>query len=271
MNYKNLKLFRKFNSLLIPLKTNEGKNICITLFGENENSIETVLNSGIKKSWVKLFFVPNTKPPVRTYMDGKYRSKITKETGLRPIKGNFEDIDAIQNKNFYIDSNYYIEGLMDKFKFNRFNQKRPFNFFNRHLSKVENVNNETYERCLLYSMNLNKPVPKGVFKKKFFTVLYKLRLAELEKNNYENFPFDKIILLTHSEEGRMFTLLFDKSFGERNSFNRIRNILMRIESDGIVDENLGNVEKVDENDNNDKIMEKIKIQDLLGDIDPEEY
>lgn len=276
MNYKHLKLFKKTESIMVPLKMPNDKNICMVLFGENDDSISIVKASGIKKSWIKWFFVPNTKPPVRTYMDGKYRMKIVSETGLRPVKGNFEDIDAISNRNFYIDASCYIDSLMDKFNFQRFNQKRPYGFFNRHIENVNHVDSESFEKCLLYSVNMDKPFDKNIFKRRIFTILYRLKQSENEKNNYESFPFDKILMMVHGENiGRYYVLLFDKNMGVRNRFNRVRSYIMKLVPGMQINDD--NVE-TDETDNNvdsnvkpNINMDKINISKLLKGIDVDEY
>ena len=252
MNYNYIKLFRYFDSLLIPERTIDGKKICFVVFGENDVALNIIKNSGIKKNRVKIFFVPNTKPPIRTYMTGEYRKEIrSSNLGLRPVRGNFEDIDAIEGRHFYLDTGLYSKTLIDRFNLKMFNTKKSFTFYDKFLKNLSYINKDEYEICFLYAINLNNEFGNKIQFRKIFPILYKMKMTKLN-TDFESINFDKMLLLMYDtndeteETRRKFITMYDKK-SDRNNINRVITLMKAIKP--IYHKQLQNDETPEENEN----------------------
>jgi len=269
--FSKLKLYRPTDGFILPAAgTPEGKNVCFIYVSENDSFLKSYRSLGIKKQHVRYLFVPTTKKPI-TKLTSEYR-KAAMAHGLRPIKGFAGEFSDFVGKNFFYDINTFIRYATKKFNFTRFNTGRSVSYINRIVNTATNISTESFERVLLYSVNLDENIPNKIFKRKVFPI-YSM-LVNWVKGNIEELPFDKLLLHVYDHTSRRYVLLFDKN--EKPNLGRIRNILKKLKS---IDEDLVEEEEVDilsseiSQDNapiikNDEISEEANIvnQEILKDV-----
>ena len=132
MNINNLKLFVTVKDIIIPPKVNN-KHLSIIVLSENNTFINTINEMNFSKKIIKTVYVPTTIPPVKTFLDFKYKQELI-NNDLRPVRGEMKEFDYIQNKHFYVDMNNYYDTAIKRFNIDNFKIAKVNNIFNSYIS-----------------------------------------------------------------------------------------------------------------------------------------
>lgn len=225
MQFKTLKLYRPANDILIPPAGIDGKNICLAFMAENHRFLDAFRYMRIKQAQVRNVFVPMTMKP-RTYLTPEYKKRLFGHK-LRPIKGMFGTYDDMIGRNFYLDLSNIINFASKKYRLMKFSTGRSLSFINGIIDTIAGVPADSFQRVLLYSVNLDGVIQPNIRMRKIFPVF--MRLLEAGKNNAaEPLPFDKLLLFFYDHSGGRFILLYDKD--QPINAARVRNILMKLET-----------------------------------------
>lgn len=223
MNFNNQKLFIPYKDLILTQKTLEGKNNCFYFYGENVNFIETYNFLTFRRQYIKHVFVPSIMKP-RSYLTPEY-IKILRDRKLIPIKGRMGEYSKLHNFNFYFDATKYLN-VVDKFyKVKRFNTGYGATVYKNYLMSISGIDKENFDTTLLYTVNIDNPIPlKFQYKKSF--LLYKM-LFENSKGKLE-LPFEKILMFVFNKDGGKYIKLYDKK-APNNNLGRVKRILMSLQ------------------------------------------
>jgi DNA-directed RNA polymerase beta subunit len=228
MQFKSLKPFRPVPNIIIPPVGIEGKNICFTVITENHSFLDGYRMMGIKKSQVKYVFVPTTRKP-KTALTSSYKEKLLSH-GLIPIKGFFGVYSKVIGKNFYFDVSNYINYSVSKYKMKDFGTGRGLAFMNNIINSMEGIPENSFQRVLLYSIDLNSPIQQNIRKRKIFSIYNQILKASKEGIVL---PFDKLLVFVYNHSGSRFMLLYDKEYPVNSQ--RIRSIIMKLIGDNVED------------------------------------
>lgn len=223
MQLKDIKLYRPVQRILIPPAGYKGKNYCLISLNENCNFLDAFPYMGIKKNFVKYVFVPTTQRP-RTRLTNDYRKELLGH-GLRGVRGNFGNYTGLEGKNFYLDTNLYINSIIDLFNIERFNLGRAMMFMNSIINSFSSISPDLYERVLLYAVNLEKPIPTNIRTKRIYPVFD--MLAEHAKLKTYPQNFERFILFFYDYSGGRFISLYEK--GKPINAARIKIILTKLQ------------------------------------------
>jgi len=219
MQYKNLKLYKLVPNIIIPPTGVDKKHVCLGIVTENHNFLDAFNFINIKQSQVRTIFVPTTKKP-KTMLTPQYKEKIL-DHKLRPMRGFFGDYSNVLGKNFYLDLSNLINYTTIKYKFNKFNTGRSMLMINRTIDTIAGVPESDYERVILYSVNIDAPIPQNIRRRKIFPIFQSLKEGL-------DLPFDKLLLFFYDHSGGRFVLLYDKT--KPVNIGRIRAILLKMET-----------------------------------------
>lgn len=223
MQFKNLKLFRPVNDIMIPPAGVDGKHVCLAFMAENHRFLDAFRFMRIKQSQVRNVFVPTTMKP-RTYLTPQYR-KLLLGHKLRPIKGMFGVYDEMIGKNFYLDLSNIINYSIKKFRLKKFSTGRASMMVGNIINTLIGVPEDSFHRVLVYSVNLDGAINPNIRMRKIFPAYMQL----FEASRTEGFPpFDKFLLFFYDHSGGRFILLYDKE--QPIKITRIRNILLKLET-----------------------------------------
>lgn len=219
MQYKSLKLYRPVPNIIIPPAGVDKKHICLAIITENHKFLDAFNFMNIKQSQVRSVFVPTTKKP-KTMLTPQYKENLLAHK-LRPVRGYFGNYSNVIGKNFYLDLSNLINYTSTKYNLNKFNTGRAFMMVNRTIDTLQGVPEEDFERVLLYTVNLDAPIPSNLRRRKIYPI-YKALKLELEQS------FDKLLLFFYDHSGGRFVLLHDKT--KPVKIGRIRAILLKMET-----------------------------------------
>ena len=217
-----LKLFRPTNGLIIPTSGIDKKNVCLYCMPENHLFLDSFNSFNIKTSQVRNVFVPTTMKP-KTLLTSTYKQELT-DHKLKPYRGLIGDYSKLEGKNFYYDLSKYLEAIVSRFKFTKFNTGRAYDFISGIIQILTGISSDSFIKVLLYSVDLNKPISSKLFSRRFFPI-YDL-LTEYKAGKITTLPFDKIILFFYDHTGSRFVLLYDNRFDL--NLPRIRNLVLHI-------------------------------------------
>jgi len=224
MQFKSLRLFRPVPNIIIPPAGIDGKNICFSIITENHKFLDGFRLMGIKQAQVRMVFIPTTNKP-RTMLTPGYKKELLAH-GLRPFKGFLGDYSKMMNKNFYLDLSGFINFTVSKYKIKEFGTGRGLKFMDNILSTINGVPEDSFQRVLLYSVDLNSPVKQNIRKRKIFSIYMQILKAAKEG---VNLPFDKLLVFIYNQSGSRFILLYDKD--HPINAPRIRAILLKLIGD----------------------------------------
>lgn len=229
MLLKALKLYRPVKDLRIPVMGIDGKKICLAFFGENVTFLESYRFLGIKPNFVKRVFVPRVPKPVRTYLNAQYKRALMAHK-LLPKTGVFGDFSSVDDVNFYLDYSAQVEGLIKRYRIYKYHDSRSNKFLVPLLDTLSGVPQDKYERILLYTVSLDKPIPKKIFYKRIFMV-FKMLWQWKSKPEETLLPFDKVLMFMYgAKHGGRYVLLFDKD-KKINNIARLKAILLALRND----------------------------------------
>lgn len=230
MNFKNLKLWTPTETLTIPpIGIEDGtnkKNICFFYIGDNVSFLDSYNSFNINKKAIRYLYIPTILKPVKAWMDPALRKRILKY-GLRPVKGLLGNYSDLEEKNFFFDTSLYFNALDNRYKITRYNTEKIISFYSNFLKSLEGIPSEKYEKTIIYSFNLDKPINESMVLKRFYPLYY--MLLQWEKDKANTIPFDKIILFLYNTEGCRFIKIFD-IFSNNNNVSRIKSIITRIKT-----------------------------------------
>lgn len=257
MLYEKLRLFIPVKSIFLPKKLKDKRNIVFVILPENDKFFDFYNLLGFRKTVIRTIYVPRTTKPVVTKLDSKMRQKI-RDYRLIPISGKLqEDYIDLFGKNFFLDPTVFLDKVIEKYKLRNFFKGRGLNIINSIINSVGSIPKTHFERVILYSLNLNKYIPKKLLYKKFLPLF--IMLMKWEKKKID-IPFDKIILFVYNEEEQRFLLIFDRN--QKVNLARIKKILNNVIH--IKNQEIENKEKELE------IEEKIKSSDIANEFDEKE-
>lgn len=224
MQFKTLKLFRPVPNIIIPPAGIDGKNVCFAVITENHRFLDGFRFMGIKQAQVRNVFIPTTKKP-RTMLTSEYKKELMTH-GLRPFKGFFGNYSKMVGKNFYLDLSGFVNYSLAKYNIKEFGTGRGLAFMQNVLSTIGGIPEDSFQRVLLYSVDLNAPVRQNIRKRKIFSIYMQILRASKEGISA---PFDKLLVFVYGHSGSRFMLLYDKEYPINVS--RIRAVLMKLVGD----------------------------------------
>lgn len=221
MHFNNIKPFIPVDDIIIPPNGVDNKFISITVLGENTDFFNTVNKMNLGKTRIKYVFLPSTKAPMRTFMDMTYRKNVI-DMKLKPIKKEFDEISGFDKNNFYLDSTFYLNKALNKWKIDKFNTKRAVWVVNNFFDNINKLSGDKFQKVLIYSVDTSTVKQTNLMYKKILPIYLKL----LKEGKCQ---FDKIILFTYNSTEKSFTLLYDKD--KKINLARIRKILISLKPD----------------------------------------
>lgn len=225
MNFYNTKLWIPYQRLIFPLKSPDKRNLCLWVFGENTNFLGVYNYLNIKKAIMRYVYVPTITKPFRSMMDMDYRKEIMSYK-LRPIKDFMGVYNKVEDKNFFFDSNNYLDMFDKRFNLKRYNTGRGYKVYNQFINTMEGIDSSKYKKTILYCVDLTKPINKKLQFRRFF-VLYLMLFNWYKSKQQIKLPFDSIMLFIFNENGGRYIKIFDSSLNN-NNIMRIRNIMMKL-------------------------------------------
>ena len=243
MNYYQQKLWIPAPKLIVPPSGPGGKKVCFYFFSENLNFFDIYNMLEIKKQSVRHYYVPTVTKPPRYFMSQELRKQIMSYK-LIPVRAFLGDYTKVENSNFFFDGLEFLNKLDKRFNFSRFNVKRPFNMYKDYISALSGVDKDSFDRTLLYCIDMTKPLPKRVMFRRIYVIYMMLSewFDAKRKNKNIELPFDKLLLFIFDDKKKRYVKLFDESMGDKNNLNRIRNFLLRLQTQ---DEEQSNSEDID--------------------------
>ena len=232
MNISKLKLFSVKSKIVIPSGGIDGKNVCIPFISENSSFTDTFRYLSIPPRVVRYNYIPSLSRP-KIIMSPIYKKRII-EHGILPVKGSISDYSSVMGRNFYLDFNYPIQAITRNSKVTKFNTGRPMSIVYNMLNAIDGVPSEQYERILIYSVNLEKPISKNFLGRKSYPI-YKI-LSDTQVP-----PFDKLILHFYDHSVQKFVLLYDKN--QPKNLSKIKKFLTVLNS---IDEDNQNESDIDD-------------------------
>lgn len=216
MLYKQLSLYKITNNITFPQMLNSSKHLCVSLFGENVDSKDILLN--INNLNLRNVFIPNYNNIVQSGMTKQYREFLI-ENNYKPIRGKITSINQINNMNFILDLNDYLDKFFNNYKLKSFNNPKSRIVINNYFSNLNRLDNTYYEKCLLYCVNMESDLNKFINRKSFILFNYMM-----SSNNV----FDKVIMmmLYPNENKKEYVLIYDNS--QKNKFNRVKSLLFNL-------------------------------------------
>ena len=224
MQFKGLKLFRPVSNIIIPPVGIDDKNICLAVVTENNRFLEGFRFMGIKQTQVRNVFVPTTRKP-KTTLTSVYKEKLLSH-GLRPIKGFFGVYTKMIGKNFYLDLSNYINYSLMKYNIRDFGAGRGLSFINSVLQTISGVPEDSFQRVLLYTIDLSSPIQQNIKRRKVFPIYNQILRASKEGTQL---PFDKLLLFVYNHSDSQFLLLYEKDLPI--NISRIRSIILKLTND----------------------------------------
>lgn len=219
-----LRLYRPVQSLLIPPVGIEGRNVCMSVFSENEDFLEGLNHLNIRPQYIRYVYVPTTKYP-RTRLTGEYRKELISHH-LRSVKGLIGDYSKVIGKNFYLDLTTFSNAVAARYHLTKFRAGRAFVFMRNIIETLNGVPKDSFIRILLYTVNLDNPITPSSFYRKSY-VLYNM-LLQKSKGKIEELPFDKLILYFYDHTGGRYVLLYDENLPLNPA--RVRNVFTKLQS-----------------------------------------
>jgi len=226
MLYKDINLFKTIDRLVIPASGIDNKNIALLFFPENTTFIESFQFMNINPRYIKHVFIPVTKIPFNTRLEGGYR-KILQDFKLIPFQNVIGgDYSELLGKNFYIDTSTILGKVSEKWSLEKYNSGKSLNFINSIVNWLGGFPQTQFERVLLYVVNLNSLVPPKILNRRIFPVydmIYNYSLGKVE------LPFDKLLMYFYDHTGGRWVLLFDRN--KKPNLARMKKIIQLVKDD----------------------------------------
>lgn len=222
-----------------------------------ENTSPVNILPELKNLNVDRMFVPNNYQ-VKSYMDLDYRTALV-NNDFKPIRGNFNDINDIKNKSYFIDLNNYINSMEDKFNIRNYSSPKGSNLISTYLSNVDNIKDN--KKVLLYVIDLDKEFDQVFSKRKFYPIYNDLYE---NKNSPSNILYDMIVSYVFSKDRNInrYMILFNKS-NENINVGKIKQYLTSFKYDPI---KKIIQKKVSKNYYEDEIEDKINTKKLKSNL-----
>lgn len=250
MNYNQLNLFTPVKDLQISSVMRDGRTLSLFYLSENIDLVSGLRMMGIKNNLVKYVLVPTIDRPFKFLLSEALKDSIM-QIGLRPIRGYLADSDSLFGKNIYVDLNTPLDFFSNKLGVkNKYNTSKYLSLYNMVTNLSSQLSGEEFEKCLLYTIDINKPISNLIYERKVFPLLRDLQAAS--KNG--EFLFNSVVVfLKSNKHGNQFIKVFDSK--KKSNFSRIKSLLYDLSTE------------VFESDDKDDIMNSNQnVEDIKQDL-----
>ena len=224
IQFNKMPLYRPKEGIIIPASGYDNKNVSFVFFPENHGFLDCFNMMGIKRQYVRRVFVPTTTTPI-TKLTPEYRKRLI-EHKLIPIKGYFGNYTDVQGHNFYLDLSVLLNFSIRKWNITKFQTGRGLKLVNLMMNSLYGIPQTDFDRTLLYSVNLDKPIPPSLRYRKMWPIY--VMLLNFTRGRVSEIPFDKFLLHIYDYTGSRFILLYDKD--KPVNIARIKSILLKLKT-----------------------------------------
>lgn len=256
MNIRNIKLWIPLKKIIIDAGKVDGKLLSVCFYGENTTFFDSYNFFGFKRSILRTVGIPEIRYPVRSTLTSDLRSQYL-DYKILPYKIVGGDFSKLERGHFYLDSSPFFTSVEKRFDLENFRSARPRAIVNYFFENLQNINTDTHQRVLLYTVDLTKSFPDKLFSRKFFVIFNLINNYVKGKIEEDELPFEKVILLTHDHNERSFRLVFDKYQLDRFSIGKLRSLILSLKPD------------IEEGPQVDDIYEE-RSEEIVNDILPKE-
>ena len=230
MNYNSIRSFKILKGLInIPIKQEDGRNVCITLLSENQDFLSTFNYLPFRLATLRYVFVPTINKPMRTYLTPEYKKAIM-EHKLRPVKGILGEFEMVKERNFYLDFSLYMNMIKTRFKAIKFLTGRPLLLLNQMINAMRLVPKDKYENVLIYSVNLDEYIDPRIRFRKIWPIV--LMLQAYQKGIVKDLPFERLMLHVFDKTSKNLLIqLYSSKTDKQINLGRIRALLMQLNTE----------------------------------------
>lgn len=258
MQFSNLNLFIKYDDIHFTKGPIKDKYLAFMVLSENDEALTSINSINFSGFPIKTYIVPNSLAPFRTYMNSDYKKDI-QHAGFLPYKSNIDEISKIDNKHIYIDTNRYINEIIEKWNITIFNHSKFKEMFTNYFNSICKNINSNHEKILLYTLNLDKEFSDTLLHRKFLP-LY-INMIQHVKSPETAVPFDKIIFCTYSTKTnkKEYTLVYDKT--KKFNPSKIKTILTSIDKSSVENKVADVKETIDDNFDEEEINSALAFKE----------
>jgi hypothetical protein len=258
MQFSNLNLFIKYDDIHFTKGPIKDKYLAFMVLSENDEALTSINSINFSGFPIKTYIVPNSLAPFRTYMNSDYKKDI-QHAGFLPYKSNIDEISKIDNKHIYIDTNRYINEIIEKWNVTIFNHSKFKEMFTNYFNSICKNVNSNHEKILLYTLNLDKEFSDTLLHRKFLP-LY-INMIQNVKSPETAVPFDKIIFCTYSTKTnkKEYVLVYDKT--KKFNPSKIKTILTTVDKSSVENKVADVKEIIDDNFDEDEVNSALAFKE----------
>ena len=225
----------RFGTDIDKIQDDQGKTITskrprlIIYYSENSTFLEDYPYLKINKIDTRTVIIPTTKIP-RSFLTTNIQKNYM-EYGLRSIT----DRQKIHKMDAILDLSNFMSSVETQLHLKHYRQ-RGYIIVNDILQRLCGQYAD-FDKILLYSIDLEKPMPRSIMDRKIFPILMSIK--------EEAFPFDDMLLFTRSEKKSGYRLLMKDKIYNFNRMNQVmRSIIPKKKSNEIESDNEAIVDKI---------------------------